>query len=45
MRPLAKLAVFTVALVAVFGGGVAIGATVGPTGSSTPTTTHVEHTP
>ena len=44
MNPLAKLAAFAVALVAVFSGGLALGAAVGPV-DDTPAPVHSSHTP
>jgi hypothetical protein len=44
MNPLVKLVAFAVALMAVFGGGLALGAAAGPIGSDIPTA-HVGHTP
>ncbi len=45
MNPLAKLAVFAVALTAVFAGGLALGAAAGPIDDPSPTPVHVEHRP
>jgi hypothetical protein len=44
MNPVAKVAAFALALLAIFGGGLALGAAVGPFEDGEPPT-HVEHAP
>ena len=45
MNPLTKLAAFAAALIAVFTGGLALGATAGPFDDPAPPPVHSEHTP
>ena len=44
MNPVTKLAAFALALLAVFGGGLVLGAAAGPFGDDDPPA-HAEHTP